>query len=1115
MARTKQTARKSTGGKAPRKQLATKAARKSAPLTGSVKQTVRKFSVSKELKKRRKQIRKDNGLLTEGSKITRLFEIIEDQRVNFNKPQKHLILLGTTAEKDLVKDLRPDQKADAQRLQILVDTFQDYVREKTETKMRIRSLCTSNETQCKEDASHVRSQEHKVLFNLHSDELFTSSKEDIQQFYERRVLFVSAAYYSEGQDFFGVTHLHLYSVTNGARFVQQISRTLRLCANEGKDIKDVMVYQYVTVLNEKEEGKMYSVKDKIKDNNVPPLELETKTVDEEFWHKTLSVVASIFAEQDVYDKKMQSSQSNGPIADVENLTETQMVLHNGKGGVAVGDIYVQQKKNNSMTFDNLMLSLYKILLHTQTGQRGSRVKYDFYDQKTSDQIAAQAVEIWNYYYETKDFECGSSSLSPWQAAVVNLIGSRTTTPYGNSSNLFKNHLIAYRAGSGKTNIMLAILEAYKNDGRPIFVVSPTNIKKDFLLEHKSELNDFYANLDQELKEALEDYKPPDTDDNTDDESDYDNRWVDGILSSLFLGTVSAYNFKSTMKKWGIEYDKGRFDELNMWQYAFVSPIFFMDYTELKEKFNKIKGEGAKMSDLYSGGLYPVNNLWYRQKQNREESFFSNSICLFDEVHELYNRVAPAPTGKEEGRLDSGKISHTFGKTEQDTHMTTGRDESCMVIGLTGTPNQSMLHLFTSQSYYFPSVFEKQKYFPRITDIMVVPAVMPENIRREYQKKEQKRSLKSNLLFCDYYMVRSYNDYFPEDPQKKDKKRKKNKTKNTPHEHDTVATTPQKQDTVAKNTQDTVTKTTPPRQLVIPRNFSKKERRFTRTLLDPANRGIIMIMQLGTNDFDGHFVVLVISLLEETIYVDIYDSLGSRYTRSKPKYELIIGFLNKIARANKLELKSQDLVRKGDGDYKQPGGEGDQYQCGFFAAHFAAYAMFGVGLNDTRKQALRDMQSYRPQKCDELRKDIKEEIKGPKRLIVKEVNEIGGSDKIKVKYRSAGLDAALHTPWNTLEKVIEPLGLEKGKFADDELVMLAFDYFLYLALEERLPDGDDVTEEYIARKRKEFEEKEYAYELYNSILTESLLVGITDKGKTPTETTKPVGTADLSREGDGP
>ncbi|XVE87405.1 hypothetical protein DITRI_Ditri18aG0114800 [Diplodiscus trichospermus] len=37
MARTKQTACKSTGGKAPRKQLATKAARKSAPTTGGVK----------------------------------------------------------------------------------------------------------------------------------------------------------------------------------------------------------------------------------------------------------------------------------------------------------------------------------------------------------------------------------------------------------------------------------------------------------------------------------------------------------------------------------------------------------------------------------------------------------------------------------------------------------------------------------------------------------------------------------------------------------------------------------------------------------------------------------------------------------------------------------------------------------------------------------------------------------------------------------------------------------------------------------------------------------------------------------------------------------------------
>ena len=37
MARTKQTARKSTGGKAPRKQLASKVARKSAPSSGGMK----------------------------------------------------------------------------------------------------------------------------------------------------------------------------------------------------------------------------------------------------------------------------------------------------------------------------------------------------------------------------------------------------------------------------------------------------------------------------------------------------------------------------------------------------------------------------------------------------------------------------------------------------------------------------------------------------------------------------------------------------------------------------------------------------------------------------------------------------------------------------------------------------------------------------------------------------------------------------------------------------------------------------------------------------------------------------------------------------------------------
>ena len=61
MARIKQTARKSTGGKAPRKNLASKAARKSAPSTGGVKkphrfrpgtvalQEIRKYQKNHEL----------------------------------------------------------------------------------------------------------------------------------------------------------------------------------------------------------------------------------------------------------------------------------------------------------------------------------------------------------------------------------------------------------------------------------------------------------------------------------------------------------------------------------------------------------------------------------------------------------------------------------------------------------------------------------------------------------------------------------------------------------------------------------------------------------------------------------------------------------------------------------------------------------------------------------------------------------------------------------------------------------------------------------------------------------------------------------------------------------
>ncbi|OBT50453.1 histone H3, partial [Pseudogymnoascus sp. 24MN13] len=86
MARTKQTARKSTGGKAPRKQLASKAARKSAPSTGGVKKPhrykpgtvalreIRRYQKSTELLIRKLPFQR---LVRESSAIGALQESVE------------------------------------------------------------------------------------------------------------------------------------------------------------------------------------------------------------------------------------------------------------------------------------------------------------------------------------------------------------------------------------------------------------------------------------------------------------------------------------------------------------------------------------------------------------------------------------------------------------------------------------------------------------------------------------------------------------------------------------------------------------------------------------------------------------------------------------------------------------------------------------------------------------------------------------------------------------------------------------------------------------------------------------------------------------------------------
>jgi len=92
MARTKQTARKSTGGKAPRKQLAARAARKSAPATGGVKKPHRYRPGTVALREIRRY-QKSTELLLRKLPFQRLVkEISCDFRANGYRFQTHAIL---------------------------------------------------------------------------------------------------------------------------------------------------------------------------------------------------------------------------------------------------------------------------------------------------------------------------------------------------------------------------------------------------------------------------------------------------------------------------------------------------------------------------------------------------------------------------------------------------------------------------------------------------------------------------------------------------------------------------------------------------------------------------------------------------------------------------------------------------------------------------------------------------------------------------------------------------------------------------------------------------------------------------------------------------------------
>ncbi len=78
MARTKNTARKSTGGKAPRKQLATKAARRSAPNSGGIKKA-RRYRPGTVALRDIRRYQKSTDLLIRKAPFARLVrEILQD-----------------------------------------------------------------------------------------------------------------------------------------------------------------------------------------------------------------------------------------------------------------------------------------------------------------------------------------------------------------------------------------------------------------------------------------------------------------------------------------------------------------------------------------------------------------------------------------------------------------------------------------------------------------------------------------------------------------------------------------------------------------------------------------------------------------------------------------------------------------------------------------------------------------------------------------------------------------------------------------------------------------------------------------------------------------------------
>ena len=102
MARTKQTARKSTGGKAPRKQLATKASRKTTANTGAIKKPHRYRPGTVALREIRKY-QKTTDLLIRKLPFQRLVrEVAQDFQIDLRFQSSAILALQEASEAYLV-----------------------------------------------------------------------------------------------------------------------------------------------------------------------------------------------------------------------------------------------------------------------------------------------------------------------------------------------------------------------------------------------------------------------------------------------------------------------------------------------------------------------------------------------------------------------------------------------------------------------------------------------------------------------------------------------------------------------------------------------------------------------------------------------------------------------------------------------------------------------------------------------------------------------------------------------------------------------------------------------------------------------------------------------------